>query len=142
MGLITNIATLDGRIAALEAERNAKKEAMADELHDMVESLRPMNLIKSLFRSVKESPDLKADLMHAALGMGTGFLTNKLLLGRLHGPLKTLLGGLLQAGLTKAAVSYPEEIKSKGLSALAGFLQKLKIKPDVEKQHESAGAVL
>jgi len=142
MGTITNIASLNARIAHLESRREEQKEAIKDEVHGLLESLRPVNLIKGLFRSVNESPDLKSDLLHAAVGMGTGFLTNKFLLGKLHGPLKTILGGLIQAGITKAAVSYPQEITSKGLSWLAVALNRMKIKSTVEKQHEHAGAVL
>jgi hypothetical protein len=142
MGPITSLATLNSRIAELESQREAQKEAIREDFHGLLESLRPINLIKGLFRSVKESPDMKSDILHAAVGLGTGFLTNKILLGKLHGPLKTILGGLIQTGIAKAAVSYPGEIQAKGFSMLAKFLERLKIKSSVEKQHEHAGAVL
>jgi hypothetical protein len=144
MGTITDVTSLKKQIAFLEQKRENEKLAITQEFHSLLESLKPVNLIKGLFRSVKESPDLKSDLLHGAIGMATGFLTNKLLLGKINGPFKALFGTLLQAGITKAAVSYPETIKTKGLSFLINMLNSLKIKSghEVEKQHASAGAVL
>ena len=144
METITDIKSLKQRIAFLEQKRETEKQAITDGFSNLLESLKPVNLIKSLFRSVKGSPDLKSDIMHGIVGLGTGFLTNKLLLGRMHGPLKTVLSMLLNFGITKAAVSYPETIKNKGLSFLANVLHSMKIKSggSVEKEHATAGAVL
>ncbi len=144
METITDLASLNTRIAFLEQKRETEKEAITSEFHNLVESLKPVNLIKSLFHSVKESPDLKSDIFHGLLGLGTGFLTNKLLLGKMHGPIKKILGTMLQFGITKAAVNYPETIKTKGLSFLAKMLNGMKIKSgsEVEREHASAGAVL
>lgn len=142
MEKITDCTSLTSRIAFLESKRETEKQAIADEFHNLLDSLKPVNLLKKLFHSVKESPDLKSDIMHGIVGMGTGFLTNKLLLGKMHGPMKKILGTLLQFGITKAAVQYPETIKTKGLSILSNLLHAMKIKPDIHQEHESAGAVL
>jgi hypothetical protein len=144
MGTITDIASLKKQIALLEQKRDDEKHAITAEFHNLLESLKPVNLLKSLFRSVKESSDLKSDLLHGAIGMATGFVTNKLLLGKINGPFKALFGTLLQAGITKAAVSYPETIKTKGLSFLINILNSLKIRPghEVDQEHANASAVL
>jgi hypothetical protein len=144
MGTITDLKSLRQQIALLEQKQETEKQAIEDGFQNLLESLKPVNLIKKLFHSVKESPDLKSDLLHAAIGLGSGFLTNKLLLGKMHGPLKKILGAVLPVVLTNAAVKYPETIKNKGLSFLAKMLGSMKIKPgsDVGHEHAKAGAVL
>lgn len=145
MEKITDLTSLDTQIAMLEQRQENEKAAIESEFHNLMESLKPANLIKSMFRSVKESPDLKSDLLHGAIGLGTGFLTNKLLLGKIHGPIKMILSALLPTVITKAAVQNTDDIKEKGLSLLAKALRSLKIKngEDVaDDQHAKAGAVL
>jgi hypothetical protein len=141
METITDRSTLKKRIAFLEQRREDEKHSISNEFAALKESLRPANLIRKLFHSVKESPDIKTDIMHGLLGLGTGFLTNKFLLGKLHGPFKKILATVLQAGITNAAVKYPEAIKEKGLSLLAKFFKAIRIK-DVGQEHQSAATVL
>ena len=136
MEIITDIASLKRQIASLELKREVEKQAVTEEVSDFLESIKPINLLKGLFTSIKNSPSLKADLVHGAIGVGTGFLTNKLLLGSLQGPVKKILGMVLQAGITNAAVKYPEAIKSKGLSLLTNFFKSIKLKSDsIAHQH-------
>lgn len=145
METITDLKSLDARIALMEQRQEENKEAIAAEFKHLVESLKPVNLIKGLFHSIKESPDLKSDLLKGAIGLGTGFLTNKLLLGKINGPVKGILAAILPAVMTKAAVSVPEKIKDDGLSFLAKTLRSMKIKNSedkVDEQHASSGAVL
>lgn len=141
METITDLAGLKMRIAYLEQKRENEKEAITNEFNGLLESLKPINLLKGLFNSVKKSPDLKSDIFHGILGLGTGFLTNKLLLGKLHGPLKKILGTVLQAGITNAAIRYPETIKEKGISLLTGFLKSIRLK-DGQSEHSEAASQL
>jgi hypothetical protein len=145
MEAITSIQSLDAQIATLERRQEEKKDAITGEFKNFMESLKPINLIKSLFHSVKESPDLKADIVKGAIGLGTGFLTNKLLLGKINGPFKAILATILPAVMTKAAVDVPEKIKENGLSFLAKTLRSMKIQSSEDKtdeQHATAGAIL
>lgn len=141
---ITNLIGLKTRIAELELQREADKEEIKLEVSGFLESLKPANLIGRIFKSVKESPDLKNDLMHGAMGLATGFITNRLFLGSAKGPLKKILAWVVQSGMTSAAIKYPEEIKEKGISWLTRFLQSIKIKTDdgIESQHASGSSQL
>ena len=145
MQTLNSLQTLEVHIAALERKQKEQKEAITEEFHGFVESIKPANLLLKLFRSVNESPDLKADMLKGAIGLGTGFLTNKLLLGKINGPFKAILAAVLPAVMTKAAVDVPAKIKENGLSFLAKTLRSMKIQSSEEKtdvQHVSAGAVL
>ena len=145
MQTLNSLQTLEVHIASLEREQKEKKEAIKAEFEDLKQSLNPANMLRKLFRSVNESPDVKADMLKGAIGLGTGFLTNKLLLGKINGPFKAILATILPAVMTKAAVDVPEKIKDNGLSFLAKTLRSMKIQSGEDKtevQHASAGAIL
>jgi len=136
MQTISNLDNLAKRIQYLEQKSAIEKDAITQEASDFMISLKPVNLLKSFIHSVKKSPDLKSDILHGLVGLGTGFVTNKILLGSLHGPFKKILGLVLQAGITNVAVKYPETIKAKGIALLTNFLHSIKIKSDsVKQQH-------
>lgn len=131
MSSINDLKSLDERIAFLEMRRNAEKDAIAAEVNAFKEKLKPANLLRSTFRSVQQSPELKSDLLHGAIGLATGFVTNKVVLGKLHGPWKALLSVLIQAGFVNVAVKQTDTIKSAVLSGLVRFLKAIRLKdPD------------
>ena len=145
MQKLNSLQSLEVHIMDLERKQKEKKEAITAEVHGVMESLKPANMLRKLFRSVSDSPDLKADMLKGAIGLGTGFLTNKLLLGNIHGPLKAILSAVLPAVMTKAAVDVPVKIKENGLSFLAKTLRSMKIQSSEDKtdeQHATAGAIL
>lgn len=128
METISNVSGLKQRIAFLEQKRNYEKDEIASEFTELKESLRPANLIKNFIKSIKKSPEVKADLIHGAVGLATGFLTNKMLLSQFHGPWKRIIALLVQAGIVNVAVKYPDTIKSKVISVLTGFLKSIRLK--------------
>lgn len=122
--------TLSQAIAVLEIRQKEEKLLIKEEATEFVESLKPVNILRSVVRSVKDSPETKEDIIHGIVGLGTGFLANKVLLGSLHGPLKKILGFVMQAAITNISVKYPEVIKNRGLDIFKNFLQAIKIKPN------------
>ena len=120
--------TLAQAIAVLEIRQQQEKILIKSETSEFVDSLQPINMIRSVVRSVQNSPETKDDIIHGVVGLGTGFLANKVLLGALHGPLKKIAGFIMQAFITNATVKYPEVIKSKGIDIFRNFLQAIKIK--------------
>ncbi|HEX9979815.1 MAG TPA: hypothetical protein VGB50_04530 [Flavobacterium sp.] len=144
MAAITDISSLERRISELEQQRDAEKTAIKAEVSDFLESLKPANLATAFLHSVRTSPELRSDILHGAVGLGTGFLTNKLLLNKFHGPFKSVVATLVQAGITNAAIKYPEEIKSKIVNVATKILQAMKFKtePEINHEHTAGGGVL
>lgn len=122
--------TLSQAIAVLEIRQKGEMIIIKEEASEFIESLKPINILRGVVKSVRDSPETKEDIIHGVVGLGTGFLANKVLLGSLHGPLKKILGFVMQAAITNATVKYPEVIKNKGLEIFKGFLQAIKIKPN------------
>ncbi|MGG9970899.1 hypothetical protein ACQ33O_03800 [Ferruginibacter sp. SUN002] len=60
------------------------------------ESMKPANLIKSSLHDAVTSPELKNNILSNAVGLATGYLSKKILVGSSHNPIKRLLGTFLQ----------------------------------------------
>lgn len=130
MEVVYDLNSLKMRIQFLEKNRIYQREAITDEANAIVESLKPANIFRNFIHSVQGSSELKSDILHGLIGLGTGLLTNKLLLSSFHGPIKRILAVVVQAGITNVAVKYPDEIKAKSISFLTRMLQAIKFKTE------------
>lgn len=130
------------RIKTVEHRQELEKEMVLTEFTLLKESLKPINVVRQFLRDFKESSDVKQDVLSGGLGLITGFLTNKFLLGKITGPLKTALTAIIPGLFTSVAVKTPDAVKEKGLSWLAKFFQSLKVKTAQERQHEAADTML
>ena len=66
---------------------------------DIVESLTPANIIKSALKNVAQSPDIRTSVINTAIGIGAGFLGNKLIVGKSSNIFKRIIGSTLQFGI-------------------------------------------
>jgi len=132
-GVVTNIDSLQQRIEFLEQRRKHEQEAIVAEFADLKEHLKPAALFRSAIASVRKSPELKADLIRGAVGLASGFLTNKVLLGKLKGPWKKIFALLVQAGFVNVAVNHTDTIRDKVLSAITGILKSIRL-PEREEE--------
>ena len=140
---ISDVSSLELRIRELESKRDGEMQEIKSEVRLMKEKLKPGNLVRSLVNSFKSSPDLKNDVTNGLMGLGAGFLTNKILLGSLKGPLKKVIAIVVEAAMANAAVRYPETIKNKGISLLTNFLRSIRLNDkEIDTQHYSGGAAL
>lgn len=118
MQKITSTIDLRASILELEATQTLEGKILKEELHNAYESMKPINLIKSTFKDVAASPEIKDQLLTTAVGLAAGYVSKKLFEGVTHGPLRKLLGTALMFGITRAAAKNPEAIKSFGTGAL------------------------
>lgn len=87
------------------------------------EGLKPMNLIKGSFKDIVTAPDLKKTVVNAAIGLTTGFITKKLLIGKTNNPLKKILGFIVELVVAKKVVEQVDEIRSSGGSSAGEAVQ-------------------
>ena len=64
------------------------------------ESLQPVNLIKNVFAQLITSTEFKGNILNSAIGIASGYVTKKVLLGSTHNPIKKVLGTILQFVIT------------------------------------------
>ncbi|MEO8413806.1 MAG: hypothetical protein ABI472_09110 [Ginsengibacter sp.] len=97
---IANTSELGVAIKRLERKRMLLEEDLKDEVHVIMESLKPTNILRHTIHEVQESTELKHNLLKVALGLGAGYFSRKLVIGKSAGILKKALGTALQYGIT------------------------------------------
>jgi hypothetical protein len=109
---VTNAGELSEAIVALELKAAAQKRDIQESFSAVSENLKPLNLVKSGFRSVF-SGEHKEDLVNALIGLGSGFLSRKLILGRTNGFVGKTVGKAIQWGMAGLVSKNAEKIKEK-----------------------------
>lgn len=124
---ISTVAEIKDAIRQLKEKQVVQGQELKASFLFVVDSVRPINLIKSTFSDVTSSPDLMSNILSTTIGLTAGYLTNKTLLLSTGGALKKLLGTVLQFGVTSVFVRNPEAVKSLGQSFIQRFLSKRKV---------------
>ena len=124
MQTITSAAGLKNEIQLLEAEQGIKAQLLKDQFSVTVESLRPVNLLKSTMNDISSSPNLIENIFGTAMGIVSGFLTNRVFVGASGSLVRKLLGSALQFGVTNVVAQNPATIKSLGQTILQFFLRR------------------
>lgn len=110
--LIRNSEELAEAIAVLELKAAAQKREIEEAFHVVSEELKPLNLVKHGFRSVF-SGENKADLLNALIGLGSGLLSRKLILGKTNSFVGKTVGKAIQWGMAGLVSKHAENIKEK-----------------------------
>lgn len=111
---IKNSADLQEAIVQLEAKNLREKLQLKENFHELTESLKPINLIKSTFNKVKESPGITGNILKATVGLGIGLLSKRLLIGKSTNIAKTFLGSVIKMGVAGLVAKNSDNIKASG----------------------------
>jgi hypothetical protein len=114
MNTIRSSADLKLAIRQMELKQANELIVLKQDLKDTVESMKPMNLIKGAFKKVSANPDLKTDVLNAAIGLTTGFLTKKLVMGRSTNIFKKIIGIALEMTIANKVAKNTDMIKTAG----------------------------
>lgn len=95
---------LKSAILELEAKKMVEEEALKRQFHETLETFKPSNVLKNTVSEVAASPQFKHNLLNLAIGLGAGYITNKVAVGRKAGLLARTLGTVLQFGVTSLVV--------------------------------------
>ena len=120
---LRNGEELTKRIAELEARASHQKIELQETFGEVTESLKPMNLMKSGFRSVFTS-EHKGDILNAVIGLGSGFISRKLLLGKSTGFVGKTVGKAIQWGMAGIVSKNADKIKEKAGQIIDKILKK------------------
>ncbi len=129
METIKNDEELQTAIFMLEARKEHEAQLMKKQFREVVECLRPINIIKNTIRDAASSPGIKGNLISSAIGMGTGFLANKFIVGKSGGLIKKLVGTLVAKVLSKKVTETVIDKVGETKSNEPGLLQKIFSKP-------------
>ena len=108
-----------------EQQYDTDLRLLREQLHIAYESIKPVNLVKNLVHDVTASPEIKNDVISNVMGLVTGFISKKLIMGdnSKNGFFKKLFGTVLQFGVTNVIATHSDDIKAVG-TTLYNFFQK------------------
>lgn len=132
MERIENDEDLQTKIFMLEARRENELRLLKKNFREASECLKPINIIKNTFKDIVTSPELKGNLIGSAIGMGTGFVANKLIVGRSGGLIKKIIGVIVQRVVDRKVTNNVGGASSAGTT----LLQKIFSKP--KSLHETS----
>ncbi len=98
---VANTTELDTAIKRLKRKAELQEADIQDHIHTILVSLKPTNLLKTTIHEVQESTELKHNLFKVALGLGAGYFSRKLVVGKSAGLVKKAIGTALQYGVTQ-----------------------------------------
>ncbi|MEX0988507.1 MAG: hypothetical protein WD052_13595 [Bacteroidales bacterium] len=121
---ITNSASLKEVIQILEAEQTVKGHDLKDQFRLTYESLKPINIIREAVNEFSEAPGGINSVFGTGVGLLTGFLSRKVIVGNSGNLFRRLLGSYLQFSVSNAVANHSEGINNVGryiLELLIGF---------------------
>jgi hypothetical protein len=124
MQKITPTDELKNAIQLLEVEQAAKWLVLKEQFHLTYESLKPVNLFKSTLNEVASSPYLIDNIIGNAVGLATGYLSKKIVIGASGNIFRKLIGFVLQFGVANFVAHRPDAIKSIGQFILQHVFRK------------------
>jgi hypothetical protein len=111
---ITSSAGLKNAIQLLEAEQTIQVQLLKEQFFLTYKSLKPVNILLGTLKDVALSPNLIDNILGTAVGLATGYLSKKIVIGASSNIVRKLFGSMLQLGVTNAVSQHPESIKSVG----------------------------
>lgn len=121
---------LNDLILVQEIKYDNDLEQLKNQFDVAYESVKPINLIKNLFHEVTATPEIKNDLLSNVIGLGTGFISKKILLGSLYNPVTKIIGTVFEFAVANLVSKNSNRIKTIGGNLLKHFLKKNKPKQD------------
>lgn len=99
------------RIGLLQNQQAHELRLLKEQLHDTYETLKPINLIKNTFHEVTSSPEVKNSLVNNAIGLATGYLSKKVLIGATRNPFKKILGAIVEFSIASFVAKRADVFK-------------------------------
>jgi hypothetical protein len=129
MSNISSSAELKEAIQYLELEQKVIGLQLKEQVNDISEELKPVNLIAGVMKDVSSSPYIVDNLVGAALGAGTGYVSRKIFAGSSANPVRKLIGSALQLTVTTITAKKLVPISLMGRFLFKKIFGKKEIKP-------------
>jgi hypothetical protein len=124
---ITTSVELKEAIQLLEVEQELRGQLLKEQFFITYESFKPVNLIRNALKSAVNSPNLINNILGSVVGLASGYLSNKVVVGASANIFRRLFGSLVQMGVSNLVAQHPEDIKSIGLNILHRIFAKKEV---------------
>ncbi|OXG06180.1 hypothetical protein BC749_102162 [Flavobacterium araucananum] len=106
METIYTLDSLNQTIDQLEIRQDAEWCAIKDEIDEIKDNLKPLNLIRNTVEEINETVGFKSNIAQSAISIGIGYLAKRFVVGKSTSTFKSIAGSLLQLVVTNL-VSKP-----------------------------------
>jgi hypothetical protein len=124
MKSITTTEELKAAIRELELQQADELILLKEQFYKTKEGFKLINIIKGTFKEAVSATDLKTDAINAVLGLTSGILAKKLMIGKTINPLKKLLGFIVEMTVANKVTKNADDIKSAGSSIFNTLFRK------------------
>ncbi len=121
--MITNAVELKDAILKLESDRVVQGFLIKQEVEHAYNSINPLTMIKE---NLEESSSnlLGNNVISTSVGLATGFLLKKWIIGKSDNQFRTILGSAAQIGVINVIAHYRTTVEVVGRTLLQLFLHK------------------
>jgi hypothetical protein len=117
---------LQKTIEYFELEHETQKALLKEQFHHTFESIKPVNMLKEAVQDLRKSPEKLEDIVVPLLGLGTGYLTKRLIAGKSEDPTRQALADAVSTTIASLIVQHPHEVMAAGRFILELFKGKPK----------------
>lgn len=114
MDKINSAVLLKEAIVNLEIRKIEQGKLIKEQFNVIKENLRPANIIQNTLDEVRNSPKVRSNLFGALIGLGAGYISKKIVAGRVGNPFRRVLGNVLQIGITAVMARKPDLLQTIG----------------------------
>ncbi|MFO7658691.1 MAG: hypothetical protein R6W78_16650 [Bacteroidales bacterium] len=128
---IKSAMDLKNTIQLLEIEQIASQQLLKEHFHATYDSFKPVNLLRSSIHDFTSSPIVFDNILASVMGLATGYISQRLIVGKSVNRYRKFIGYALRMGVTKLISKNSDTINSLGKSAFQGIFRRKK-KTDTE----------
>ena len=103
---------LSNRIMELEKRQVLQLHSLKYSISELSDNLKPSKMIKNTVRELNADSEFKSDLLSTLVGITSGFITKKIIVGNTHNPLKEIAGTLIEVVVAKWVSNDSNIVKS------------------------------
>lgn len=107
----TSIDELRESISFLEIKQAEDARLLKVQFSATCENLKPINLLQNSIKGFTDSKEFNENLLQTVVSITAGYFSKKLFIGSTNGPLKKLLGAIVQLGITSLVAKKADGIK-------------------------------
>lgn len=109
MEAIYTIDQLNQKIQQLEVRQDAEWCSIKDEIDDIKENLKPINLIRNTVEEINETIGFKSHMAQSVISIGIGYLAKRFIVGKGDTMFKGILGSIVQLVVTNLVTKPQNE---------------------------------
>lgn len=136
MEKIQSLSELEDAIKLLKFKKAEDEQLLKELFYMTYENVKPINMIKNLFKEPIASQNIKDSLLTTSVGLGAGYLSKLLFQGVVRVPFKNFIGSALMLSVENLISKNPGVVGAVSSLFMDAFSRKSKKDVDKEIDYE------